>query len=141
MKKRAISYYEQKALENKDMPSMWDPGYRERMIEAQQEIRQAIDNSRWMDLRWCETFTKQFVKDIGECKLFVDVGAELGFYTYLALRNMPPDGKIIAFEPDPVRFALLKDFFGAYSNVNVLNFAVYDTEGVKTFVALRGFEG
>jgi FkbM family methyltransferase len=33
--------------------------------------------------------------------LFVDVGANIGFFSLLAHRVMPPDGQVLAFEPNP----------------------------------------
>ena len=38
----------------------------------------------------------------------VDVGANIGWYTVLASRAIGPEGEVIAFEPDPTNFALLK---------------------------------
>jgi FkbM family methyltransferase len=37
----------------------------------------------------------------------VDVGANLGYYSVIALGRTAPDGRVIAFEPDPANRALL----------------------------------
>jgi len=34
--------------------------------------------------------------------VFFDVGASTGYFVRLAIRTMPPDGTIVAFEPDPL---------------------------------------
>lgn len=90
-----IKHYEDKEICNKDLPSLEDPKYREQTIQAQQSMKQSIDNGSWRDSPWCETFTEQFVEEIKKCKVFVDVGAEMGFYTYLALKNMPLWGYVL----------------------------------------------
>jgi FkbM family methyltransferase len=42
-----------------------------------------------------------FVRDaVRDAHIFIDVGAHRGFFTRVALRAMPPDGKVVAFEPD-----------------------------------------
>ncbi len=38
----------------------------------------------------------------------VDVGANLGYYSVIALGGSAPDGRVVAFEPDPVNHALLR---------------------------------
>jgi len=39
---------------------------------------------------------------------YVDVGANVGYYTVLASHLVGPKGKVFAFEPDPVNFAILE---------------------------------
>lgn len=38
---------------------------------------------------------------------FVDVGACFGYYTLIASKRVGPEGRVIAFEPDPENFAVL----------------------------------
>lgn len=40
---------------------------------------------------------------------FIDVGANVGYFTYLAARIVGPTGRVIAFEPSAVVFARLRD--------------------------------
>lgn len=39
---------------------------------------------------------------------YVDVGANIGYYTLLAARRVGPQGRVIAYEPDDDNFALLQ---------------------------------
>ena len=41
----------------------------------------------------------------GDC--FVDVGANIGYFTLLASRAVGPSGRVLAFEPDPDNYRLL----------------------------------
>jgi FkbM family methyltransferase len=75
------------------------------------------------DSRW-ENFTGTFIEEIKRCRVFVDVGAEWGFYSYLAVKYSPDNCKIFAFEPEPIRYELLKDFFKYYKNVSIYPLAV-----------------
>jgi len=59
---------------------------------------------------------------------FIDIGANIGYYTLIAARLVGPAGKIYAFEPDPDNFALLKKNVeqNGYRNVVLVNKAVSD---------------
>ena len=77
----------------------------------------------------------------------VDVGAHIGLYTLRAARDVGGDGKVIAVEPDPQSFHILKDnvSLNNLNNVLVVNAALSETSGQKTFYAatdpsLSGFE-
>lgn len=50
--------------------------------------------------------------------VFVDVGANVGLYTALAMRRMSFTGKIICFEPDPASAAFLKQTISSNHNGN-----------------------
>ncbi len=41
--------------------------------------------------------------------VFVDVGANIGYYPVIAADSVGPDGAILAFEPDPDNFRLLEE--------------------------------
>jgi FkbM family methyltransferase len=80
-------------------------------------------------------------------EVVVDVGAHIGLYTLNAARAVGPNGKVIAFEPDPQSFAILKENIALnhLDNVIAINAAVSDTSGKKSFYActdpsLSGFE-
>ncbi len=112
------------------------------MIEAERE--QAIAQKAIADFckhidqgtpeenfRW-ESFTGRFVEMLAECSVFVDCGAEFGFYTYLAVKNAPANCRIHAFEPEPVRYEVLVKFLSPYKNVKVWPYALSDASGYQT---------
>ncbi|MBC8324214.1 MAG: FkbM family methyltransferase [Verrucomicrobia subdivision 3 bacterium] len=55
---------------------------------------------------------------------FLDVGANIGYYTALAARAVGPNGKIIALEPDPDSFKYLEQTIAANVAENVQAFPV-----------------
>lgn len=91
-----------------------------------------IRNDRERQNRHWESFTELYIKEIKKAKVIVDVGAEWGFYTSLAEKYAPPDCKIFAFEPDPVRFPLVEALFESNKQVNVYPMAVADKKGTLT---------
>jgi FkbM family methyltransferase len=67
----------------------------------------------------------------------VDVGAHIGLYTLIAAKKVGPSGKVIAIEPDPENFKILKKniLLNRLMNVEALQCAVYSTkEKVKLFL-------
>lgn len=88
------------------------------------EIRSHIDqDNEHLNFRY-EMFTRRFIEVISRAKTFVDAGAEYGFYAYLAVKYMPPNREIHLFEPDLVRYDLLKEFMASYSEVKVYPHAI-----------------
>lgn len=70
----------------------------------------------------------------------VDAGANIGYYTLLLARLVGPEGKVIAIEPDPDNFALLKKNVevNGYHNVELHQKAVSDAAGtVKLYRSMR----
>lgn len=59
----------------------------------------------------------------------VDVGANVGLYTRLFSRLVTPSGRVVAFEPDPGTFALLKRNTAGLGNVEVVEAAVSNASG------------
>src|SRR5215468_6373263 len=70
-------------------------------------------------------------KRIGPGSVFVDVGANFGWYTTLALSLAGSAGRIFAFEPSPVAFAGLKEAID-HPNVTLVNTAVGREPGSLT---------
>jgi FkbM family methyltransferase len=64
----------------------------------------------------------------GRC--FLDVGANIGYFTVLAAKHLGPSGRVVAFEPEPRNFEILKknvDLNGL-ENVRIENYAAVDRE-------------
>lgn len=85
----------------------------------------------------------QLMGSLGPGSVFVDVGACLGLYTVAAARRCGPQGRVIAFEPEPSLYALLVENLsvnGVERVVDALAFAVGDRDGNVAFRAGRGAE-
>lgn len=92
-------------------------------LQALQSMKDHIDRGlEKEDPRW-ESFTGAFIEAVKGCRVFVDVGAEWGFYIYLALKYAPKTCRVHAFEPEPIRYRLLKEFFQPYTNVSIYPYA------------------
>jgi FkbM family methyltransferase len=60
-------------------------------------------------LRVYERNEIRFLRDhLKNGDLFIDIGANIGFYTALSMRLLGNDGMVIALEPDPVSFKFLE---------------------------------
>ena len=68
-------------------------------------------------------------RSLPSCRLFVDVGAEIGYYSYLAVKYMPAGSNIIAFEPEPIRYATLSELFAEFPQVRLVRKAISDSNG------------
>ena len=72
---------------------------------------------------------------------FVDVGANIGYYTLLAARLLSGTGKVVAIEPDPGNFRLLSRSVqaNAYTNVIAVQKAVSNRMGrTRLFLDKKG---
>jgi FkbM family methyltransferase len=76
---------------------------------------------------WEATETHWFVRALRRGDVVVDVGANVGYYTILGAKLVGEEGRVYAFEPDPVNFGLLE------SNVrlNRLNNVVLEQKAVS----------
>ena len=133
-----IPHYERARTLHADQPRLRAAEYAAACREEVRAMVEEVDRDCWRQSRLCESFTDQFVRDITQAKTFLDVGAERGFYSYLALKHLLPGGKIVALEPDPVRYDLLGELFAEYDNVQVHRLAAADQAGSKTFVKPSG---
>ena len=82
-----------------------------------------------------EPLTTQLVKDIlrpGDA--FVDIGANIGWFTLLAAPLVGDTGKVIAFEPEPANMAILKQniALNTLHNVELAATAVADRNETMT---------
>ena len=67
--------------------------------------------------------------------MFVDVGANVGYYTLIAARRVGPQGRVIAFEPVPRNVAFLHRHLALnrVTNVTILPVACAERQGVEDF--------
>jgi FkbM family methyltransferase len=56
---------------------------------------------------WEPFETALLLERLGPGDVFVDVGANIGYFTVLAAERVGPDGAVYAFEPDPRNYRLL----------------------------------
>jgi FkbM family methyltransferase len=57
---------------------------------------------------WEENETHWVSQFVGEGDTFVDIGANVGYFTLVASRLVGENGHVYAFEPDPVAFSILQ---------------------------------
>lgn len=91
-----------------------------------------------------ELQTKHFKEQIKKGMTVLDIGANIGYYTLIAARLVGDEGKVIAFEPDPTNFALLKKNVegNGYKNVILVQKAVSNKAGeVKLFLRAGNLAG
>ena len=71
------------------------------------------------------------IEKLNSSRCFVDVGANLGYYTLLASKLMP-DGIVYAFEMDEYNYNLLNKNLkiNRCNNINIYHSAVTDSSGV-----------
>jgi len=74
----------------------------------QEEIYTTLEKAYFSDVPDEEAVLKHLPRWLGGCKHFVDIGASIGQYTYNANRIMC-NGRIDAFEADPIRVTKLKE--------------------------------
>lgn len=76
-------------------------------LELNPEDR-TLSATLWNDGVWEKTQTEQLLELLSPGDTFVDIGANIGYYTVLAAQKVGPKGRVFAFEPDPESFALLQ---------------------------------
>lgn len=88
-----------------------------------------------------ETETLDVIRELRPGQVFVDLGANLGFFSVLAARAVGDGGRVHAFEPTPGTAALLRrnvDDNGLAARVAVVAQAVADRVGTVRFATFDG---
>jgi FkbM family methyltransferase len=85
-----------------------------------------------LDGCWERELTDRIIAALKPGDVFVDVGANMGYYALLASTAVGSNGLVLAFEPSPTNLqALLKNLrLNASANVMVLNLALSDQDSV-----------
>ena len=79
-----------------------------------------------------EGLTKMILAHLKPGMTFLDVGAQLGYFTLLAAWLVGDTGQVHSFEPTPRTFELLRVNAGSKSNVHLNRVAVSSTPGIAT---------
>ncbi len=71
----------------------------------------------------------------------LDLGAHVGYFTALAASKVGSNGLVIAFEPHPDNFALLRERVGALANVALIHAAAHMFRGIYPLYHNEGNSG
>jgi FkbM family methyltransferase len=87
--------------------------------------------------------THHLKKHLSSGKTFLDIGANIGFFTCLAASLTGDDGKVIAVEPFEynVKLLLANIKLNEFTNVEILPFAFSSTRGVSSYDDSGGNSG
>lgn len=103
----------------------------------------ALDSLRLGKRGIYERFETEFVRaTLKAGQTFIDVGAHIGYYTTLAASIVGPEGAVIAFEPEPGNFEILRENAAAVSAPVVLYpVALSDKDGMTQLYLSRKNSG
>lgn len=75
--------------------------------------------------------TNLLLREVKEGMIFVDVGANIGYFTVLGAQKVGQGGKVFAFEPSSKYFSRLEENIriNGFENVTAKNFALGEEEG------------
>ncbi len=115
-----------------------------------EEVETRVGSSRFifrpkMDGLWYLNYSdaepgieKVLRENLSEGDTFVDIGAYIGYYSIVARNIVGESGKVIAFEPNPESYRMLKKNIelNKYENCIPENIAITDKEGsVRLFIS------
>jgi len=75
--------------------------------------------------------TKYLINSLNKDNVFIDVGANIGFFTLMASNLVGNSGQIYAFEPIPSTYEYLKSNVSEKSNVNIYQIGIHNKTGVS----------
>lgn len=78
--------------------------------------------------------TKFFIKNLKDDDIFIDGGANIGYYTLLASKLVGNNGKVISFEPTPSAFKILKKNTEEKTNIILEEKALLNKIGEIKFI-------
>lgn len=81
--------------------------------------------------------TNVILSSLKEGDVFINVGADIGYFTCLAARHVGPSGAVYAFEPNPESFRMLKKNIedNNLDNVKIFPYAVEEKKNSRPFYA------
>ncbi len=94
-----------------------------------------IDNHSWEP-----HVTRTLRQRIKPGMVFVDIGANIGYFSMLAASIIGSSGKVLAFEPDPFNASLiyLNGQKNGFTNIEIYPFAVAETKKIVVYDNLDG---
>uniref|UniRef100_A0A6M3LZ03 Putative methyltransferase n=1 Tax=viral metagenome TaxID=1070528 RepID=A0A6M3LZ03_9ZZZZ len=100
---------------------------------ADPESRQVCQQDLCKGKIWEPWLTDYILDNLEEDSTFIDAGASVGWFTFLAAAHCP-QGRIVAFEPHPKRFNMMKTSLEGnnFKNIDLIQTAVSDIEGYST---------
>lgn len=98
-------------------------------------VFRAANNAGYnFDLNGERRVVETVLRTIPDAVVF-DVGAHHGHWSFLVLEKLGPAGRILAFEPFPENFALLRERSASDNRVTCFNVALSDRDESKQFVS------
>jgi FkbM family methyltransferase len=88
--------------------------------------------------------TNYLIKTLKNGQTFVDIGANLGYFTILAAKLVGNTGKVYGFEPNPHMMKFLKDNIAMnwlMQNVKLYENAIYSSNTEITFHIAKRYQG
>jgi len=100
---------------------------------ADPESSQICQQDICKGLIWEPWLTDYILDNLEEDSTFIDAGASVGWFTFLAAAHCP-QGRIVAFEPHPERFDLMTKSLdhNNFKNVDLIQTALSDKTGKTT---------
>lgn len=81
-----------------------------------------------------EKFDREILNRIAPGDVVWDIGANVGFFTRKFAEKVGEQGKVLAFEPSPTTFSVLRERCSDLRNVEFVNIALADADGTAQFV-------
>lgn len=88
---------------------------------------------RTFNLSYEEKFDRAILQRIATGDIVWDVGANVGHFTRKFAERAGATGKVFAFEPSPSTFSILRSACAGLGNVEFMNVALADVDGVAQF--------
>jgi FkbM family methyltransferase len=116
-----------------------EPGLKMHLHSAEDQV---VSAKLRKDLCWEAYETELTLKHLQPGDIYVDVGANIGYYTLIAAQRVGVQGTVIAYEPEPDNFKLLESnvTLNGLPQVQIFPYALYDknTDG-KLFLSADNF--
>lgn len=93
------------------------------------DLQDGMQRSLYYSGSWEQNFTACLSRYLSEGSVFVDIGANIGYYTILAALRVGQTGHVYSFEPNPKAFSYLQEnvALNRLNNVSLQNVALGDS--------------